>query len=110
MALPARFLRHRSTSRRFNNAARSARSGRRQSAEAGARGACRSPRYPMTLRGLVGALVGFVAALVLILCLTQTRDWLGRSQWGIWWYYRWGQNPHFDSFQWPLAYLAPVGV
>jgi hypothetical protein len=64
----------------------------------------------MTLRGLVGALIGFVAALVLILCLTETRVWLGRSQWGIWWYSRWGRHPHFDSFLWPLAYLGPVGV
>src|SRR6266850_8501047 len=64
----------------------------------------------MTLRGLIGAGVGFLTALALILCLTETREWLGRSQWGIWWYHRFGQDPHFDSFLWPLLYLAPVGI
>src|SRR5262245_10345455 len=39
----------------------------------------------MTVRGLLGALCGLVAAFILLLCLAETREQFGRSEWGMYW-------------------------
>jgi hypothetical protein len=62
----------------------------------------------MTVRGLCGALAGLIAAIVLVLCLAETRERFGRTEWGMYWTAR-GRIIRFGIF-WPLVYLAAPAI
>jgi hypothetical protein len=55
----------------------------------------------LTGRGLLGALLTFLAMLVLLLCLTETRQIGHLTQWGLYYHGRTSQTSHF-GFWFPL--------
>lgn len=65
-----------------------------------------------TGRGLLGALISFLAVLILLLCLTETRRIGTLSWWGLYHYSRWSRIEHF-GFWFPLItttiYTVPFG-
>jgi len=59
----------------------------------------------MPVRDLVGPVVCLLLGLLLILCLCQTREQFGRTEWGFYWLGRRGAV-HFGSPIWPLIHVA----
>jgi len=58
------------------------------------------------LRGLAGALVGFFATLVLLLCLVETRERFNRTERGVAWLAPKDRVAHFGGLWWPLVFYA----
>lgn len=54
------------------------------------------------IRGLGGALLGFLATLILVLCLAETEERFGRSTRGLWWLPGKSWSPHFSPLWHPL--------
>ncbi|HEX3146553.1 MAG TPA: hypothetical protein VHR66_00530 [Gemmataceae bacterium] len=62
------------------------------------------------VRGLSGALFALLATLVLVLCLAETRERFGRTEWGIWWLPIKSWIPHFSSVWYPLIVCGVTNI